>query len=80
MAKKTTKKASTKRAKRKVTKKVLFKFGTFEFDDCILYVLRGDDEKTLTDLQNTGLTKGLIRFDNPTKTVDEDKIFVVLQK
>ena len=44
-----------------------------------LYILKGEDEKTITELTNSGMVIGVIRFDDPNKKSDEDEVTIAVR-
>jgi len=50
-----------------------------ERDGYSIYILTGKDEKQIIELQNTGKTIGVIRYDDPRKPADEDEVIVAVR-
>ena len=45
-----------------------------------VYLVRGDDQKTISQLENTGRGIGVIRYEGPTPSDADDEIIFVVRK
>ena len=45
-----------------------------------VYLVRGDDEKTINELTNTGRIIGVVRYEGATPADEDDEIITVVRK